>query len=69
MSKALGQLLEEHSEQIISTWAERLKGMEDTGFADHDLDRLKTTWAKGFEAYLSAIKDGKYSLIRNFIER
>src|SRR3990170_6845695 len=69
MSKELSKILEENREKIINSWITKLKGLKDTGFSRQSSEKLNSTWSKGYEAYLSAVKELKYSKVRNFIER
>src|SRR3989304_6041355 len=69
MNDGLSKILEENRAKIIDSWAKKLKRLGKTSFSRQSPEKLKSTWAKGYEAYLSAIKEGKYAQVRNFIER
>lgn len=69
MAKTLVKLLEENSDQIVARWVKLLEGMESTVYATTEEDKLESTWAKCFEAYLEVLKSGNYGKIHNFVSR
>ncbi|NCO94087.1 MAG: hypothetical protein COZ06_29890 [Armatimonadetes bacterium CG_4_10_14_3_um_filter_66_18] len=69
MPLRLAEILKDSAPAIVSDWAEALKGLYGTGFAERSMTELERSCKECLDGYIDVFQTGSHRRLRQFIDR
>lgn len=69
MSLGLAEILKDNAQPIVAEWAERLKGLYGTGFAERPMTELERACRECLDGYIEVFETGSHRRLRQFLDR